>query len=150
MNKEILELRFSHLGEIGFRLAIFSLVFAIVLLLSSFLSFFIFAVVAIIGFFLPFITLGFIFVANPHYFSDLSKLLDNSSAIFDFFAKVVNYGKYVVIAGIIGSIIGAIFLLSNKNDRHWGKFTFCIISIVLCVILFVLIVSGAFNQGFNV
>ena len=145
MNKDITKLRLEHLGEIGFRLALFGLIFAFSLAIASFLSFFFFAIVAIIGFCLPIITLGIVLVFYPNYFSDFTKFLDNSSNVTNFFAQIVNYGKYVAIIGIIGAIIGAFFLMANKDDRHVGKFVFCIISAVFCLLLIILIVSGAFN-----
>ena len=147
MNNDILKMRVNHLGQIGFRLSLFGLIVCVTLLLGSFFSLFIVAFVAIIGFILPFITLGLPFAANPNYFSDLSKLLENTGSVINFVWGLTDYLKFIALAGVFGSIIGSIFLLSDKNDRHWGKFIFCIISSILCLVLFIFMASGSFNQG---
>ena len=140
-------MRFDHLAQIGFRLSLFAFIVGISIILGSFLSFFIVAIIAIFGFLLPFITLGLPFIMNPHYFEDLSNLLSNTNSVINFFWGLTYYFKYVAIAGIIGSIIGMILLLIDKNNKQWGKFVFCIISAVACLLLFIFIASGTFNQG---
>ena len=146
MNNEIRSLRLAHLGEIGFRLSLCGLIVAIAILSSSIISFFIIAIVALVGFVLPFITLGMVFAVNPNYFSDLGKLLENSNSVIDFLVGAIGYVKFIAIMGIIGSILGAVFLLSNKADRHWGKFTFCLISSIVCLLLFLFIATGSFQN----
>ena len=147
MDNEIVKMRLDHLGQIGFRLSLFAFIVSIAILLSSLISMFIFAFVAIFGFLLPFVTLGIVFVINPNYFQSLGNLLNNSNYIIDFFWGLTYYVKFIAIAGIIGSILGSIFLLVDKNNKQWGKFIFCLISSVCCLILFVLIISGTFNQS---
>ena len=146
MNNEIIKMRLNHLGEIGFRLALFGFITGAVILLSSFISFFIVAIIGILGIFLPLITLGMIFVVYPNYFSDYTALLNNTTNVINFFLGLTYIVKYIAFIGIIGAIIGSIFLLFDRNNRHWGKFSFCIISIITCLLLFVLIISGSYNQ----
>ena len=146
MNQEILKMRLNHLGQIGFRLSLFGLIVGLIILLGSFISMFIVAFVAIFGFILPLVTFGIPFVINPNYFSDLGKLLENSTSVINFVWSLTSYIKFIAIAGIIGSVVGAIFLLWDKNDRHWGQFVFCLISCICCLVLFILIISGTFSQ----
>lgn len=146
MNQEILKMRLNHLGQIGFRLSLFGLIVGLIIFLGSFISMFIVAFVAIFGFILPLVTLGIPFVVNPNYFSDLGKLLENSTSVINFVWSLTTYIKFIAIAGIIGSVVGAVFLLWDKNDRHWGQFVFCLISCVCCLVLFILIISGTFSQ----
>ena len=49
MDKEILKMRFNHLGQIGFRLSVFGLIVGLALIFGSVFSLFIIAVVAIVG-----------------------------------------------------------------------------------------------------
>lgn len=146
MNSEILKMRLNHLSEIGFRLSFFGLIGAIIILLSSFFSMFIVAIVAIVGFLLPFLTLGLLFAVYPNYYNNLSNLLGDSLSIINFFWGLTYYVKYIAVIGIIGSLIGAVTLLHDKTEKHVGKFVFCLISMVLCLFVFVLIMSSAFNQ----
>ena len=65
----------------------------------------------------------------------------------EFFWRIVGYGQYVAIVGIIGAIIGSLFLLSDKTNKQVGKFVFCIISAIACLIMFIIIVTGFLNKG---
>lgn len=146
MENEIVKMRLTHLGEIGFRLALFGLITAAVITVGSIFSMLIFALVALIGFVLPIITLGLPLMADPNYYGNLTKLLENSSSVFDFFWSLTYYAQFIAIAGIVGSIIGSVCLLSDKNNRNWGKFIFCLISAIVCIFLIVLIATNSFAK----
>ena len=147
MDSEILKMRCNHLGQIGFRVALFGFIVALSLILSSIFSMIIVAFVAIFGFVLPLITFFMPLAFNPNYFDDLSKLINDIGSVTEFFWSLSTYIQFIAIASIIGSVVGSIFLLWDKNNRHWGKFVFCIISAILCLILVVLIASGTFTSG---
>ena len=148
-NKKIFQMRATHLGTIGFRLAIFALCVCVGALLGSVFTALIFVFVAMIGFVLPIITLGFVVALDPNYFENLSNLLNSSSTIMGYLGQAFSYCFVVTIPGFVGAILGAIFLGMNKTEKHPVKLTFCIISSILCVIITILGVSGVFSTMGN-
>ncbi len=147
MNKKLFELRATHLGTIGFRLGLLATCLSLGFMLGTIYITILYIPIVLIGYILPIITLGFVIALDNNYFAHLSAILESSDKIIKFLGFLITKAYFVTIPGIIGCIIGIVFLSLNKKEKHPVKITFCVIFLIVCVVITILTLGGAVNQA---
>lgn len=146
MDKKIFELRATHLGTIGFRLGLLATCLSLGLMLGSVYIMILYIPVALVGYLLPILTLGFVIALDNDYFAHLSSILESSDKIIKFLGMLISKAYFVTIPGMIGCVIGIVFLSLNKKEKHPVKFAFCIIFLIVCTLITILTLSGAVSS----
>lgn len=114
LNKELLKVRFGHIGKIFFNLAIACGVLSLICMLSPFVTALYMLIVGMVAILAICFTLGLIFFIAPDFISGLISSLSDVTQIAGFVVKIVEYSLPIM---TIVAVLAAVMFIMQTNRK---------------------------------